>query len=84
MLQQKVNNSLAGDVIRRLEAQLGELPVLTDKIGWGIGEQVKKPLVVGLGWRVLEVFDDVELDAPLAQEVQRAPAMASAGVVIDA
>jgi hypothetical protein len=33
---------------------------------------------------LLEVLDDVELDVPLAQDVQRAAAVASARVEVDA
>ena len=84
VLQQQVDNGFAGDVVRRLQAKVGELPVLADQFGRCIREQVKEVLEVGAGRRLLEVLDDVELDVPLAQNVQRAAAVASAGVEVDA
>jgi hypothetical protein len=39
-------------------------------------------LEVGTSRWVLEVFDNVELDVPLAQHVQRAPALPSARVIV--
>ena len=84
VLQQQADNRVAGDIVRRLQAKVGELPVLADQVGWCIREQVKELLEVGAGRRLLEVLDDVELDVPLAQNVQRAAAVASAGVEVDA
>jgi hypothetical protein len=57
--------------------------VLADQVGGRIGEQVEEALQIGPGQRGLEILDDVELDAALAQDVQRAARLASAGVVID-
>jgi hypothetical protein len=84
VLQQQVDNRVTGDVVRRLQAEVGELPVLADQIGRCVREKVKKVLEVGAGRRLLEVLDDVELDVPLAQDVQRTAAVASAGVEVDA
>jgi hypothetical protein len=84
VLQQQVNNCFAGDVVRRLQAQAGELPVLADQFGRCLREQVKEVLQVSAGQRLLEILDDVELDVPLAQDAQRAAAVASARVEVDA
>jgi len=57
--------------------------VLAHQIRGRVGEQIEEALEVGAVQRILEVLDDVELDAALAQDVQRAARLTSAGVVVD-
>jgi hypothetical protein len=83
VLQQHFDDLLAGDVVGGIEAELLEVLVLADQVGGRIGEQVEEAAEVGARGRVLEVIDDVELDAALAQEIQRAARLASALVVVN-
>jgi hypothetical protein len=83
MLQQNVDYCLSGDIIRRLQAKIGKRFVLPHQIRWGIRQQIKTPLQVCPAQGLFEVFYDVELDASVTQQVLRAPALASARVVIE-
>ncbi|MFP8875392.1 MAG: hypothetical protein VCB99_00475 [Myxococcota bacterium] len=60
-----------------------EVLVLADQLRRGAGEQFEKALDIGSRKGVFEVVDDVELDVALAQDVQRAARLSSAGVVVD-
>jgi hypothetical protein len=57
--------------------------VLAHQIGGRVVEQVEEAAQVGSARRILQVIDDVELDAALAQEVQRAARLTSTLVVVD-
>ena len=46
--------------------------VLADQPGRFAGQQIQKMLQIVLRQRSFEVFDDIELDVSLAQDVQRA------------
>ena len=46
--------------------------VLTDEPARFAGQQIQKMLQIVLRQRSFEVFDDIELDVSLAQDVQRA------------
>jgi hypothetical protein len=83
VLQQEVDDRLAGDVVGRLQAQLGKLFVRAHQGRWGIGQQVKKAFQIGAGRGLLEIFNDVELDVTVAQDSQRASGLASDGIVVD-
>jgi hypothetical protein len=49
-----------------LQTKLSKVFVLADQIGRCIRQQIEELLKVGTAWWVLEVFDNVELDVPLA------------------
>ena len=66
VLQQQVDHRLTGDIVRRLQTKLSKALILADQVGGCIREQIEELLKVGTAWRVLEVFDNVELDVPLA------------------
>jgi hypothetical protein len=66
VLQQQVDHRLSGDIVRRLQTKLCKAFVLTDQVGGGVRQQIEELLKVGTAWWVLEVFDNVELDVPLA------------------
>jgi hypothetical protein len=57
--------------------------VLAHQVGGRIGQQLEEATEVGARGRMLEVLDDVELDAALAQQIQRAARLTSARVVVD-
>ncbi|HJN28454.1 MAG TPA: hypothetical protein QF604_11105 [Candidatus Latescibacteria bacterium] len=46
-------------------------------------EQFDEAAIVCLGGWILDVFDDVELDVAVAQNLLRSPRLASIGVVVD-
>jgi hypothetical protein len=66
VLHQQVNDCLARDIVGCLEAEFSEALVLADELGRGIGEQVEAAFEVGTAQGGLEIFDNVELDVPLA------------------
>jgi hypothetical protein len=65
-----------------LQTKLSKALVLADQVGGCVREQIEALLKVGTAWRVLEVFDNVELDVALAYNIQRAPALPSARIVV--
>jgi hypothetical protein len=83
MREQELDDGLTGLVPGRIEAQCVEALVASDQVGGRAAQQVEEALVGGAVRGLLEVFDDVELDAALAQDLDRAARLASAGVVID-
>ena len=83
MPEQELDHGLARGVVRSIEPELREVLVLAHQIRGRVGEQIEEALEVGAVQRILEVLDDVELDAALAQEIQRAARLASALVVVD-
>ena len=46
-------------------------------------QEVEKALQVGTGRGLFEIFNDVELDVTVAQDIQRTPGLASGGIVVD-
>ena len=83
MLEQQLDDRFGGGVVLRSEPQLRKVLVLSDQLRRRIGEQVEKALQIVATERGLQILDDVELDAALAQDVQRAARLASAGIVVD-
>lgn len=83
MGEQQRDDLVAALVGRRVEAERVEALVAPDQLGRRVGEQVEEALVGATVERLLQVLDDVELDAALAQDVQRAARFASTGVVVD-
>ena len=83
VFEQERAHLVAGDVVGRVEAELAEAFVLADEIGGRAGEQGEYVRQGGaIEWR-LQVLDDVARDVALAQDVQRAARLPSAGVVVD-
>jgi hypothetical protein len=66
VLQQQVNDGLAGDIVGCLQAEVSEPLVLADEFGRGIREQIEAAFKVGTAQGGLEILDNVELDVPLA------------------
>jgi len=83
VLQQHVDNCLARRVVGFVQSELGEALVLPDQVAGRPGEEPQEPFERWPIEGLLQVLDDVELDAALAQDVQRAARLASTGVVID-
>jgi hypothetical protein len=83
VLEQQVHDLLASGVVGRLQAELGEALVLPDQVAGGAGEEPQEPFEGGPVEGLLQVLDDVELDAALAQDVDCAARFPSAGVVVD-
>jgi hypothetical protein len=83
MREEERDHLLARDVVARVEAELPEALVLPHEIGGRAGEEVEDARQGGPVGRGPEVLDDVARDAALAQDVQRAARLPSAGVVVD-
>ena len=83
VLEEQAHDFFAALVCVRVQLQGFEVLVLPDQLRRCIGEQIEEVLEVFTGERGLQVLDDVELDAALAQDVQRAARLASTGVVVD-
>jgi hypothetical protein len=83
MLEQQLHHLVARRVVARLQPERLEVLVLANQLRGCVRQDVEEVFQVFPRQRVLQVFDDVELDVALAQEVQRAARLASAGVVVD-
>ena len=70
-------------VVLRIQLQRLEVLVFPDQICRRVRKQIEEVLEIVAGERGLQVLDDVELDVALAQDVQRAARLPSAGVVVD-
>jgi len=70
-------------VVLRIQLQRLEVLVFPDQICRGVRKQIEEVLEIVAGERGLQILDDVELDVALAQDVQRAARLPSAGVVVD-
>ena len=69
-------------VVVGVQAQLREPLVLAHELGRLVGDGVEDPLEVGAAERVLQVFDDVELDAAVLEDLHDPAGLTSAGVVV--
>jgi hypothetical protein len=83
VLEEEFDDVLSGSVVARVEAQLFEVLVLANELRRRLLEQIQEALQVLSSQRVVDVFDDVELDAALAQNLDCAAGLASARVVKD-
>ncbi len=79
VLHQDVDYLLARSGVVLVQLEGFEVPVPADELRRRVGEQIEEALQVGSRERLLQILDDVELDAALAQDVQRAAGLASAG-----
>lgn len=73
MLQQEIDDSLTGHIVTGIEPQLLEVFVFPHQIcrrGW---QHIEHPLECRSVERSFEIFDHVELDAALTQELERFP-----------
>ena len=82
MLEQEVDDLLARRVVGRVQAELGEALVLPDQVAGRPGQEPQEPFERGPIERLLQVLDDVELDAALAQNVDCAARLPSTRVVV--
>jgi len=83
MREQYDDDLRSGRVVVGAQSQLLKTLVFTDQLGRRIFDQRKNLLERLLFGRRLEIFDCVELDAALAQPLQRSARVSSAGVVIN-
>ena len=83
MFEQQVDHRIRPLVVGGLESEFLEVLVLSEQFARLIRKQERDPLQRAAVERLLDVFDDVELDVALAQDVQRAARLPSAGVVVD-
>lgn len=83
MLEQDVDDCLAGDIVVGAQAQRGKIFIFADKGRGFLRQEVEKAYQIRTAYGLFQVLDDVELDVPLAQDIQRAAGFASARVVID-
>jgi hypothetical protein len=83
MLEQQINHRLAGHIMARVETQGLKIFVLAHQVCGRIGEHIHDPFKACSIERCFQVFDNVELDAALAQNIERSTRLPSAGVVID-
>lgn len=83
VLQEKLDHLLPGRVVLGLQPELVEALVLADEVTGRAGEQREEAVERRTIQRLLQVLDDVARDAALAQDVQRAARLPSAGVVVD-
>ncbi len=82
MFQQQADQRIGGVVVVDVPVQLAE-GAWMDQIPWFTGQQLQKSAQLRLGGGRLDIFDDVELDATVAQDFQRAVRLASTRVVVD-
>ena len=71
MLEQQVDHLLPGLVVGLVQAELLEVLVLADEVGRWVRQQVEEPLEVLSGERVVQVANDVELDATVTEDLLR-------------
>jgi hypothetical protein len=83
MLQQQIDNSLTGNIIRCIKAQFLEIFVLAYQLFGFIGKQIEKSVQIVTAEWLLQIFNNVELDVLVTQDVQRASGLTSTLIVID-
>jgi hypothetical protein len=81
--EQEPDDRVALHVVLGAEPELGEALVLSHERVRCIGDRFEDALQTGAIERLLQVLDDVELDAPVAQNLLHAARLASAGIVVD-
>ncbi len=82
VFERQVDDRVGGLVVLSVESQFPEVLVLTDELRWRIGELTHDLLERRPIEGFLQIFDDIELDVALAQNLQRAARLASARVVV--
>jgi len=83
MREQEPDDGVALHVVLGAEPELAEALVLPHERVGCVGDRVEDALETHAIQRLLQVLDDVELDAPVAQDLLHAARLASAGIVID-
>ena len=83
MLEQHGHHRLLRHIVVSVQAELFEVLVLSHEFRGLVRQQIDEPFEIGLRKGCFKVFDDIELDVSVAQDLQRAPRLASARVVID-
>ena len=83
MREQEPDDGVALHVVLGAEPELGEALVLPHERVRRVGNRIEDVFEASAIQRLLQVLDDVELDAPVAQDLLHAARLASAGVVID-
>jgi len=83
MLEQEGDDLLLRRVLFGTQPEFRETLVLPHELGGRGLQDPENPLETGPVDRLFQIFDGVELDAALAQDLGRAARLASARVVID-
>jgi len=81
MLEQERDDRLLVGVVSGIQAKLLEAFVLADQVGDRAVEQVDYFLEPLASRRILEIFDDVELDIARPKYLERASRATSSGIV---
>ncbi|MCS5671777.1 MAG: hypothetical protein NZ584_03360 [Acidimicrobiales bacterium] len=82
MFHQQVDDEVGVDQGRRVDPQVVEGGVPSDKVGRPDAQEAEYRLEGFPVQRVLQVLDGVELDATLLEQVEGAPGLPSARVVV--
>jgi hypothetical protein len=82
IFEKQVDDRVGGLVILSVESEPLEILVPSDQLSRPIGESTHDLLERRAVEGVLQVFDDIELDVALAQDLQRSARLASARVVV--
>lgn len=82
VFEQNFDHRIRCLVVGCLESEFLEILVLSDQFDRPNRKQAYDPPECAAVGRLLDVFDDVELDVALAQDFQRAARLASARVVV--
>jgi len=72
MFEQEFDDALARLGVFHREAEALEVLVLADQLRGSVGKQIEEPFESRAVEGLFQIFDDVELDAALAQDFQRA------------
>lgn len=83
MFEQDPNDRFTSDVLILIKPELFETFILAHEVRWRIRQESKNSLEVLSAQGILQVFDNVELDAALTQNVERSARLPSARVVVD-
>jgi len=82
MLQQQVDHRFARDVLVGIKTEGVKIFILPHEISGRIREQGKQTLKCCPIQRCFQIFDNVELDAALTQNIERSTRLPSARIVI--
>lgn len=83
VLQEQLDNRITGDIVFGRQSELFKVFVLANKVGWFVGELIEKLHQLLTAQGVFQVFNNVELDVAVTQDIQRASRLSSTLVVVD-
>ena len=82
MFEKQLDDGIARREVCRIQPELGEVLVTAHQLGGFVVDRVEDPLEVGAAQWLLQILDDVELDAPLGEDFDRTARLASTRVVV--